>query len=223
MWADLIVLTGTVAVQNVAVTSSHHHPQTTLKWLFYPGRSDATDGAGWEALSFQNAEPPTMVQQAVNRHALRTRNCRVAMSRISHRGSTPSMVRAPFTAASASPDNSDDDGKIMIHLVPRQVNDLQTQALKHYPPFQRWVEYYLDAGDTTYVQDFVATCTKSIWINRQTLPPPTTFVAAVTAACSSTSTGTIVVFKLANTIHVSIVKEEGSKTNNSDTTIAKSL
>jgi len=31
MWADLIDLTGTVAVQNVVFTSSHHHPQTTLE------------------------------------------------------------------------------------------------------------------------------------------------------------------------------------------------
>jgi len=67
-WADLIVLAGTVAVQNVVFASSHHHHphQITLEWLFYPSRLDAMDSTGWEALSYMNAKPPTTVQQVAD-------------------------------------------------------------------------------------------------------------------------------------------------------------
>jgi len=86
MWANLILLAGTVVMQNVVVMSfhHHHHHQTALEWMFYPSCLEAINGASWEALLYLNAEPSTMVQQVANQHVLKgfvqAKVCSVAMS-----------------------------------------------------------------------------------------------------------------------------------------------
>jgi len=121
-----------------------------------------------------NAEPPTTVQQVADRHALRGLSDQEFF--VLHCPEFPAVAAlrqwyvTPFTAASAAPDNNEDDGRMMIPLVSRQVNDLQARALKHYPPFQRWVEYYSDAGDATYWQDFVAASRTSCFFNEYGTP-----------------------------------------------------
>lgn len=138
-WADLIVLAGTAAAKRLGAPSD---------LPFNAGRSDATDGAGWDSLEYINAESPTSIQEVVDRNALRG---------LSHKEFVAlSFPAYPTTAA------------LKAMMESRGADeDLHTQALKYRPEFKHWVDSYVGSGDdTAYANDFASTWTKTMNVDR---------------------------------------------------------
>ena len=139
-WADLIVLAGTVAAKVVGAPSDLG---------FAPGRSDATDGEGWESLGYMNAEPPTSVDEVYDRNALRGLSSKefvaLAFTRHPSIDALKSLMATPF---------SDDE-------------DVVDQALKYHPEFKHCVDGYISSGDDSkYASDFAYAWTKIMNVDR---------------------------------------------------------
>jgi len=136
-WADLIVLTGNVAVKELGAPKDIP---------FCGGRTDAVDGAGWEPLKWGNAEPPTSIQEMADRNNLR------------------GLTDKEFVALSF-PDYPNVAALKTLMESKGEVN-LKGQALKYHPVFQRWVEYHIGAGDDEYASDFASAWTKIMNVDR---------------------------------------------------------
>lgn len=138
-WADLIVLAGTAAAKRLGAPKD---------LPFSPGRTDASDGAGWESLAYTNAEPPQTVGEVFDRNALRglTGKEFVALH----------FPKYPTTAALKS----------LVESRKRD-EDITAQALKFRPEFKHWVDQYISSGDDeTYANDFGYAWTKMMNVDR---------------------------------------------------------
>jgi catalase-peroxidase len=133
-WADLIVLAGNVAAK------SRGAPQDLP---FCPGRTDASDGTGWEMLGDRGYDDhPKTVQDVVDRNDLRglTDQEYVALA----------FVNYPSVEALQK----------MCESTKLEDEDIYTQALKYHPSYKNWVDYYVPLGDDTYQTDFGHAWTK---------------------------------------------------------------
>jgi len=131
-WADLIVAAGTVACKNRGAPKD---------MSFCPGRSDASDGSGWDSLESMNADPPKTIDDVEDRVALR------------------GLSKKEYVAL-AFPHYPSVDA--LKHMMASKDADCEiwTKALKYHPEFKRQVDYYIGAGDETYKNDFAEAWTK---------------------------------------------------------------
>ena len=134
-WADLIVLAGNVVVKTLGAPN---------ELPFVGGRTDADDGSGWNALIYMNASYPKTVDEVVQRNMLRGLSCKEYV-----------VLAFPYYPTVQSL-------KMLVQtdLSPSRCNDILAVSLKFGPFFRRWVEYYINVGDSEYKYDFASTWTK---------------------------------------------------------------
>ena len=137
-WADLIVLAGNVGVKKLGAPDN---------LPFCPGRTDAKDGEGWEALDYINKEEPKTYDDVLFRNELRGLSEKeyVAMSFVDFH--TTESLKDLLQSAEV-PDN------------------IYTKVLKYSPQIRHWVNYYIGSGDETYKKDFAKVWTKMMNADR---------------------------------------------------------
>jgi catalase-peroxidase len=137
-WADLIVLAGNVAVKRLGASKD---------LPFCPGRTDASDGAGWEQLEYINAKSPTTIDDIVGRNSL------LGLT-------TKEFVALSFTTYPCV-------GALRQLCTPEKENeDVAAQALKYHPEVKNWVDYYIASGDAVFHHDFACAWTKLMNMDR---------------------------------------------------------
>jgi catalase (peroxidase I) len=140
-WADLIVLAGNVVVKTLGAPND---------LPFVGGRTDADDGLGWNALVYMNASYPKSVDEVVQRNALRGLSHKEFVALAFPYYPTVHLLKV----------------LVQTELPPSKRNDMLAVSLKCGPFFQRWVEYYINAGDKAYKHDFASTWTKVMNMDR---------------------------------------------------------
>jgi len=140
-WADLIVLAGNVAVKRAGGPKD---------LPFCPGRTDASDGKGWDNVAWGNSEPPDSVD------ALIEINERRGLS------NKELVVLAWLTG------NTTELSSEYLHdiLASDECNDVVSCGLKHRPELRVWTEYYVEAGDDVFIDAFAAVWTKMMNADR---------------------------------------------------------
>jgi catalase (peroxidase I) len=142
-WADLIVLAGNVAVKHLG--APHSLP-------FVGGRTDAADGSGWNALFYMNASPPKSIDDVLHRNTLRGLSPKeyvaLAFPFYTTVNSLKTLIEAEMQHPSSDP------------------NNMLAASLKYGPFFRRWVDYYINVGDSEYKNDFASTWTKIMNMDR---------------------------------------------------------
>ena len=141
-WADLIVLAGNVVVKKIGA------PQDLPS---VGGRTDANDGAGWNALIYMNASYPKSVEEIVQRTTLRGLSSKEYVALAFPYFSTVQSLKTLMETDQQPPS---------------KYNDMLAVSLKFEPLFRRWVEYYISVGDNEYKYDFASTWTKVMNIDR---------------------------------------------------------
>lgn len=137
-WADLIVVAGNTGLKKLGVSG----PLSAC-----PGRTDASNGKGWEPLSYMNEKPPATIEEVKNRNALRGL-------------SNKEMVALTF------PDFPSVK-KLSNLLESTEIpTGIESQTLKFDPEIKRWVEFYISAGEEAYEQDFCYAWTKLMNLDR---------------------------------------------------------
>jgi len=136
-WSDLIVLAGNVGLKNVGVNSN--------LLPFCPGRTDAIDGKGWEALTFGNDEQPASISALLELNQRR------------------GLVTKEFVALSWTfyyPSYNLSTQYLRNILLSPGCEDVISCGLKNHPELRVWTDYYVAAGDHIFTNDLAAAWTK---------------------------------------------------------------
>jgi len=141
-WADLIVLAGNIAAIEAGAPKS---------LAFCPGRADATDGLGWEKLSFINAEDPVNVVAVVDRFELQ--------------GLTPQEFVA-LSPLIAQPTSELGIAQLMNFVSSTSNSDVTATAVRVVPDLRYWADYYIGSGDDVLATDFSKAWTKVMTSDR---------------------------------------------------------
>jgi catalase-peroxidase len=132
-WADLIVLAGSMAL----------HLEGADAMEFCPGRVDATDGSGWDLLSYGIETEPKTVDQMIEVYE--------------RRGQTAKELVALTWRFFKSTMHL---GQVLLNTTYTSEDNVLEQGLKFYPELRVWAEYYVAKGDNVYRADFADAWTK---------------------------------------------------------------
>lgn len=134
-WADLIVLASTMCVKQLGAPS-------TIP--FVGGRTDATDGDGWNALVFLNASIPKSIEEVTQRNTLQGLSAKEYVALAFPYFPTISSLQQLL--------NWNDERAIYENYTDPHLQ-VVANALKHGPYFLHWIEYYIHSGDDEYKND----------------------------------------------------------------------
>jgi len=150
-WADLIVMAGNVGLKSIINASANKRVNdnnyNNVVVPFCPGRTDAEDGSGWDALAFGNDQ---VLPDSVG--ALLEINQR--------RGLIPKeFVVLSWTFYYPSYEVSTKYLRdILISSEPCE--DVVTCGLLNHPELRVWTDYYVEVGDAIFIEDLIKVWTK---------------------------------------------------------------